>query len=112
MRKTPTTTKHAELIKLSMIFAKKKDEIQQRFDNGSLSSYKQLADEYNVAETAIKTLCMEFGIKSSWGTKTKKRDKCSLSAIVMVLHRLCLEIGVDYAEIKPFIHEQTQEPTK
>ena len=109
------STSQSEIIKLSLVFARDKDEIQQRFDTGSLTNYQQLADEKNVALSTVRTLCKQFGIVSSRSNPNKKQDRCSYSAILTVLQRLCQELKVNYDEIRPYLNqtnEHTNDKTK
>jgi DNA-binding Xre family transcriptional regulator len=105
-RSPKKSTSQSEIIKLSLIFARDKDEIQQRFDTGSLTNYQQLADEKNVALSTVRTLCKQFGIISARSNPKKKKDRCSYSAILTVLQRLCQELKVNYDEIKPYINDE------
>jgi hypothetical protein len=105
-RSPKKTTTHAELIKLSFIFAREKEEIQRRFDAGLLESYAQLAEEKNIATSTVRTLCKQFGIISGRSQPKKKQDRCSYSAILTVLQRLCQELKVNYDEIKPYINNE------
>jgi ribosome-interacting GTPase 1 len=95
---------HTAIIKLSLNLSARKEEIQRKLDTGEIESIAALAKLEGVGYSTMRNMCKELGINSA-RTRIRKDDKCvSLTALVAVIHRICVELKIDDRELLPYIH--------
>ena len=92
-----------ELTKLVIKLSTQKDAIQAKLNSGQIESIAELAKLEGVPYSTMRRLAKDIGINGP-RTHIRKPEAVSLTAIIAVIHRICVELKIDHKELLPYLH--------